>query len=83
MPTDSIWVGIDAGKHHHHAAAIDSDGTCYGQPTSPTTKLRSPRQGLRGSGVVGGRPNKRGRRELLPDTVNAIAALVSDRTITW
>ncbi len=27
MPTDSIWVGIDAGKHHHHAAAIDSDGT--------------------------------------------------------
>ncbi|MEV4416671.1 hypothetical protein [Catellatospora sp. NPDC049609] len=24
-----------------------------------------------------------GRRELLPETVNAVAALVSDRTITW
>lgn len=27
MTYDSIWIGIDAGKHHHHAAAITADGT--------------------------------------------------------
>jgi transposase len=25
-PRDVIWVGIDVGKAHHHAAAVDSDG---------------------------------------------------------
>lgn len=24
---DTVWIGIDVGKSHHHACAIDSDGT--------------------------------------------------------
>ena len=24
---NSLWVGVDAGKQHHHAVAIDADGT--------------------------------------------------------
>jgi len=25
-PRDVIWVGIDVGKAHHHATAVDRDG---------------------------------------------------------
>src|SRR3954466_12084752 len=25
-PREVIWVGIDVGKAHHHAAAVDRDG---------------------------------------------------------
>ncbi|TML22104.1 MAG: IS110 family transposase [Actinobacteria bacterium] len=67
VAADVVWVGVDAGKVKHHAAAIDADGgllwsvkVSNDQKAIADLVARAVSGGVEGS--VGGGPDERGRR---------------------